>query len=62
MIGVQIEKNNKLFIKDCGNDPVYAIKKILQFSAKAEIAVTIMVSRNRPEIKGQKDFEGDEVT
>ena len=61
MIGVTIDnkRTGKVSIKDCGSDPVYAIKKILQLSRRAEIIITIMVGEKKP-IQGQRDFEGGE--
>lgn len=62
MIGVVIVDNrrDRVSIKDCGEDVIYAIKKILTYSKKADIDIKIEIHGNK-NIKGQVDFDGNIV-
>ena len=42
-------------------DPLYAIKKIMQYYKRAEISIEISLDNPNQLLKGQIDFEGKEV-
>jgi hypothetical protein len=53
------KRSKNTLVKDCEDESLYPIKKLLYYSGKADI--TIEITRTKGQMKGQRDFDGNEI-